>query len=373
MNNVLALVDLHNSKKIDVLTEQRELASTTFLARYAFIDYALSNLINSGIDDISILARSNFRSISKHLGPVSTYLKNTKTGFLNVLMNEKAIPSPQFNTDVHNLQENDYILYDSNCKYVLITPVHFVYKIDFQKVIDEHAASGKVISVLYGTTNEPSEYAGCHKIVVDAIGNAQKFDIISEDDKNKEVNVSLETYVVNMEFLKDILRRAKDISELFSLDELFRYIAHYENDMNCIKHDGYFRCFDSLAKYYKYSFEIMDYKNGADKIFSTDNLLLTTTHNSRPVLYGKNADVRQSIVANGSTINGKVRHSILSRDVVIEEGASVEDCILFTHTVVKKGVHLRNVVADKRCVFETKKNVSGTKDEPLYVKRGAII
>ena len=91
------------------------------------------------------------------------------------------------------------------------------------------------------------------------------------------------------------------------------------------------------------------------------------------VLYGKNADVTQCIIANGCTINGKAKHSILARDVIIEEGATVEDSILFTHTIVRKGVHLKGVVADKRCEFKTKKEVIGTSENPLYINRGAKI
>ena len=42
MNDVVALIDLYSSRGLDLLTKDRPLASTTFLARYAFIDFALS-------------------------------------------------------------------------------------------------------------------------------------------------------------------------------------------------------------------------------------------------------------------------------------------------------------------------------------------
>jgi len=79
------------------------------------------------------------------------------------------------------------------------------------------------------------------------------------------------------------------------------------------------------------------------------------------------------LIANGCTINGTVHHSILSRDVVIDEGAIVEDSIIFTNTHVKTGVHLKNVVVDKHCVFEFKKDVGYSDGEPLYIPQGAHI
>ena len=46
MRDVIALVNLHNSSELKPLTNSRPLASTTFLGRFAFIDFALSNLTN---------------------------------------------------------------------------------------------------------------------------------------------------------------------------------------------------------------------------------------------------------------------------------------------------------------------------------------
>lgn len=57
MNNVLAIVDLYENCDLGLLTRERPLASTTLLGRYAFIDFALSNLSNSGIDNICVLAK----------------------------------------------------------------------------------------------------------------------------------------------------------------------------------------------------------------------------------------------------------------------------------------------------------------------------
>ena len=371
MKDILAIIDLHSSSSTDLLINKRPLASTTFLGRYAFIDFILSNLVDCGIDNIAILAQNNFRSITKHLGPSSTYLRNTKTGFLNVLVNEKSFTNPAFNTDIHNILENDYILFDSSCEYVLVCPANIIYRINFQKALDEHIASGKKISMFYKSVNDVKEYLSLDKVVVDSVGNAQKFERVSPTDQN--IDVSLNTYIIDIDLLKNIILKADTISNLFTLHDAFKYLAQYEENMHCIKYDKYARVIDSLEAYYKYSFEILDKKNGAEHVFNDKDLLLTTTHNSRPVLYGANASVSNSIIANGSYIDGTVNNSIISRDIVIEEGAKVENSILFTHTIVRKGIHLKNVIADKRCEFKTKKEVSGSEKNPLYIPRGEII
>ena len=88
MNNVLALIDLYDGGELGLLTNEKPLASTTFLGRYAFIDFVLSNLSNSGIDQIGVLVKNHANSIYKHISNTNTYLANPKTGSLNLLINE---------------------------------------------------------------------------------------------------------------------------------------------------------------------------------------------------------------------------------------------------------------------------------------------
>ena len=90
-------------------------------------------------------------------------------------------------------------------------------------------------------------------------------------------------------------------------------------------------------------------------------------------MYGPDAEVKNCYIANGCKINGKVENSILSRDVIIEKGAVVKDCILFTHTEVGKGVNAQYLMCDKSVKIVTEKNPTGEKDSYLYIGRGAKI
>ena len=65
-----------------------------------------------------------------------------------------------------------------------------------------------------------------------------------------------------------------------------------------------------------------------------------------------------------------MKNSIISRDVIIEEGASVEDSIIFTNTYIGPGVKVKNVVADKNSQLVELKRIGNEKDEILYIGRG---
>lgn len=373
LNKVLGLVDLHNDVSLGQLTENRPQAVTTILCRYTFIDFILSCFTNSEIDDIAVLVKDHGRNIAKHISRDSTYLKNSKTGFLSMLVNEYGAQNPLYNTDINNLKENDYLLYDNESDYVIVAPVHFLLDINFQEILEKHIEKGADCSLVYKETSDVNMFSGCEKVVIDAIGNAQKFLKIQDKDKNSKFNVNLDIYIFNRDFFDELIRESSKVSDIYSIKDMIKYYNKMYNKVNCIPFTKEVMCFNSFQKYFKNQMLLLE--QGEDNIFlkAKDIYIYTTTHNSRPVLYGEHADVSSSILANGSSIAGTVKNSILARDVVVEDGASVENCILFSHTVVKSGVHLKNVVANKRCVFKSSTHLEGTFDEPLYIKGGSII
>ena len=53
---------------IPELTRNRTLASVPFGCRYRLIDFALSNMVNSGISNISVITHYNYQSLMDHIG-----------------------------------------------------------------------------------------------------------------------------------------------------------------------------------------------------------------------------------------------------------------------------------------------------------------
>ena len=57
-----------NSNTLSLLTSDRTVAAIPFGCRYRLVDFALSNMVNSDITDINIIANYNFRSLVNHIG-----------------------------------------------------------------------------------------------------------------------------------------------------------------------------------------------------------------------------------------------------------------------------------------------------------------
>ena len=128
-----------HDENIPELSRRRTMASVPFGGRYRLIDFALSNMVNSGITTVGIITKSNYQSLMDHLGSGKDWDLARKTGGLILL--------PPFGA-----QEND-VLYRNrlealkgamgflnrrNEEYVVLCDCDGVYSMDFSDVIEYH-------------------------------------------------------------------------------------------------------------------------------------------------------------------------------------------------------------------------------------------
>ena len=372
MNNILGICNLHDSPSLGLLTKHRPLGALSFLSRYGLMDFTLSNFSNSEIDRIVILTESNTTAVLSHTQQGNVWINNTKTGFLRVAVNEKMIDSPKFNTDILNIETNYSIIQDANPDYIVVAPTFFLMSFDFRKMIEAHQASGADVTCLYmKNRNGKKEYLNCDIFAINNKGSITSSNVNMGEDKN--INVSLETFVFNRDAFDKLIALSHKVSALYTLRKMVSYaINHNLFNISSYEFSGFVVSILSSVDYFAKSFELLAYENRA-KLFLEDWPIYTTTHNTPPALYGEHANVINSIIGNGAIIKGTVENSIVSRDVVIEEGAVVRNCVLFTKTHVHKNVEMEFVLADKNVDISEINHVAGKKDKPLIIKQGEKI
>ena len=372
MKKILGLCNLCDGPHLEKISLTRPLGTTTFLGRYSIMDFTLSNFSNSGIDRVGIIIENHVQSIRSHTRDGNIWINNTKKGFQRLLINENGFSNPKFNTDINNLIYNKEFLIDLDMDYVVIAPVFFLMSFNFKDMIKAHEESGEEITVLYTKSNKANEkFINCDNIRIDSEGLL--FDASTVSSDTKKANVSLEAFVINRDTLFELLEKAPKVSSLFNIRQLVYYLAKNNlKKVNTYEYKGYVAPILTMNDYVKYSFDMLSYQNRT-QLFNEDWPIYTTSHNTPPSLYGKNADVNNSFIANGSIIKGKVINSIISRDVIVEEGVVIENCILFTKTKVDKDTKLKYVLADKKVNIKQIKNVEGKEDEIFYIALGANI
>lgn len=372
MKDVIGLLNTHNDPELGELTAQRCLASTTFLGRYAFMDVVMSNFSNSGIDNVGILLKNHQRSLLKHMGNMASWVNNTKTDTLTVLLNENGLLNPAYNTDLANLKENDYILYDSSASILVFENPHIVAPIDFRPILQEHKARGEEVTIVYKKIKDgDKDFVGGYCFEIDDEGYIT--DVKVNDGSQKNINASLETWVINRVQMAKIVEESKKHSFTMGVGDYLRYaIKNKIVKIHAYEYKGYARNFNSLKKYIEYSFELLK-PEVANSLFKEDWPIFTLTHNTAPALYGTSSKISNSFVANGCVIDGSVSNSIVCRGVHIGKGSKLNRCIILRGCKIGQDVTLSDVVIDKYSIVTNRHTISGDKENPIYVHQGAII
>ena len=372
MNKVLGICNLHDSPSLGKLTKTRPLGALSFLSRFGLMDFTLSNFSNSEIDRVIILTESNASAVTNHTGQGNVWINNTRTGFLKILMNEKLIESPKFNTDIKNIEAHYSVIEDINPEYIVVAPTFFLMSIDFREVIEAHEESGAEATMVYlKTKKEKSGFMNCDSMIIEKNGVVSHVDTVVKEMKGQ--NISLETFIFTRESFDKTIATAKKVSALYGIRKALNYaINHHRLIVNAYQFDGYVVPIMSSKDFIDRSFDLLAYENRS-QLFNDNWPIYTTTHNTPPAFYGNKANVMNSIVGNGAIIKGTVENSIISRDVVVEEGAVVRNCILFTQTYVGKNKTLEYVLTDKNVKVVEVKELKGKKDDVLYVKQGETV
>lgn len=367
MKDVLGIIKFEDAS-VDVagLSEHRPIPSLTFLGRYRLIDFMMSNLSNSGISYIQVYVKNKPRSVYEHLGSGRSFNINSKHGKLRVHHGEEALQSEAYNTDIRSFISNRQFIEEARKEYVVLTSSYMVYTIDFNDVVEEHKKSKADITMLYSPVKNANEsYFGCDTL---RINQSKRVTGMSKNlGKYKARNVSLETYVMKKSMFLKLCDLGFKTSALYWFNNIIQ--DELENyTVNAYRHKGSVYPINSLTEYHKANLELTSYEIGK-KIFNPEWPILTRTNDSPPVMYGADAIVSESVIANGCKVNGTVIKSVLGRGVIIEKGAVVVNSNVLPGSKIGKGIHLDHVIVDKNAVVEKVNELKGSLDAPVYVKR----
>ena len=67
------------------LTAKRTTGSVPFGGRYRFIDFTLSNMVNAGISDVGVIAKTSYQSLLDHLGSGKDWDLARRSGGIKIL------------------------------------------------------------------------------------------------------------------------------------------------------------------------------------------------------------------------------------------------------------------------------------------------
>lgn len=352
------------------LERYRSVGAFSFLGRYRVIDFPISNMSNSGINQIHIHVRKKPRSLMNHIGSGRHFNINAKHGKIEVLFGEQQYQSQLFYTDIASYYDNIEELENSQLPYVIITTGNVIARIDYNKLLKAHIEQGNDITVAYKYSDHAKEkYLNCDTLALSK--DKQVTQIGINHGIYKARNISLSTYVLSRELFISLIQEARTTSALY----WFRDILN--DKVNRLDIKGYLcrgpvYIINSLDSYYYANMDLLNLEKVVD-LFKEDWPIYTRTNDSVPAMYTEDAVVKKSVVSNGAEISGTVINSVIGRGCIIEEGAVVKNSLLLPGSVVKKNVSVDYVVIDRKATIGKVKELIGTKDNLIYIDRGGKI
>ena len=151
-------------------------------------------------------------------------------------------------------------------------------------------------------------------------------------------------------------------------------LAHVlpEVAVGCYAFDGYVAFMDGMEDYFRASLALLD-SGIRRELFQPDRQIRTKAHDTPPALYAPGSSVKNAVMTAGSIIEGSVENSVCFRNVRIEKGAVVRNCVLMEKCVVKAGARLENVVCDKNVTVSENTVVCGTAEHPCVLAKGGVV
>lgn len=132
------------------------MGSVPFGGKYRLIDFQLSNMVNSGINNVGVITTSNFASLMDHVGSGKAWDLSKRRGGLTILP-PFSQGNSKFNTPIENIYGVRGFINNSSEEYVLLSECNCVYNMDYHKMLTFHISSGADITMMYRNGKIPTQ------------------------------------------------------------------------------------------------------------------------------------------------------------------------------------------------------------------------
>ena len=331
--------------RLNILVHHRAKPAVPFGGIYRIIDFALSNVMNSGLSQVAVLTQYKPLSLMRHIGTGAAW------DFVGRTRGVKILPprtgereSDWYKGTADAVRQNLDFIEARPSSQVLILSGDHVYYMDYRDMVRHHRESGaKVTVAMMEVPWQQTSQFGIAMVDVDGR-------IVEWEEKPARARSNLASmgiYVFDTDYLLHSLKTSKEtdfghhiLPQALGDGRLFAYKFH-----------GYWRDVGTVAAYWEANMDLLDESSG----LAPESWGVCTNMEDEGLVYDRppacilpGARVVNSAVAPGCVISGEVKGSVLSPGVVIEPGASVHNSVLMHDTVVGRGARVFRVVADKK-------------------------
>jgi glucose-1-phosphate adenylyltransferase len=352
------------------LAADRTLATVPFGGRYRMIDIILSSLVKARVNNIGILTKERYGSLVDHVGSGKDWDLDRRNGGLKILtpFANAGSETTRNRSKIDALLSARQYLEESTEEYVILADTNIVMNIDFEELVQYHIDKEADITLVYQTADD-AVYNG---LVIDHDRDGRVIDAYyAAGEMSDRQNQVLKVFVLNKSLLLNLLGRAytfgwTDFDREFITKNITKlHICGYE-------HKGYCAVINTVGELYKASMEILT-PSIRKEIFESDTPILTRVKNSAPTLYGFDAKVKNSLIADGCEINGTIENCIIFRGVKIEKGAVLKNSVIMQNSTIQADANLDCVITDKDVTIQAGHTLGGYPTFPFVISKGQTV
>lgn len=329
--------------RLGVLTRDIAKPAVPFGGKYRIIDFTLSNCINSSIDTVGVLTQYQPHELNAYIGNGRSWDLDRMHGGVSILppyMRGKA--GEWYKGTANAIYQNIPFIERYNPRYVLVLSGDHIYKMDYAAMLEEHI--NKQADCTIAVIDVPLEEASRFGIMnTRPDGTIEAFE--EKPKAPKSTKASMGIYIFNWDKLRAYLEkdeRDPESSNDFGKNIIPAMLKSGERLM-AYAFTGYWKDVGTIESLWDANMDMLRSDSGFDldnpmwKIYSRNPA-------EHPHYIGAKAEIRNSMVTEGSEIYGQVDDSILSFGVHVGEGAIVDHCVVMPGAHIAEGAVVRYAI-----------------------------
>ena len=335
--------------RLYVLTKKVAKPAVPFGGKYRIIDFPLSNCVNSGIDTVGVLTQYEPHVLNAYIGSGQTWDLDRLRGGVYVLPPYESKKTEWYKGTANAIYQNIQFLEDYDPEYVLILSGDHIYKMDYNKMLQQHKETGAdaTIAVLDVPLSEASRFG-----IMNCKPDGTIYEFEEKPKEPKSTLASMGIYIFTWKKLKEYLindEANEQSSNDFGKDIIPAMLNNGEKLVS-YRFKGYWKDVGTIESLWEANMDLLSPNSGL--ALSDDNWkIYGRTTGSPPHFTAKGAKVQHTLLSEGCEIAGNVSESVLFSDVKVAKDANVEYSILMPGAVVEEGASVRYAIVASGAVI----------------------
>lgn len=337
--------------ELGVLTHLRPKSTVPFGGLYRFIDFPLSNLMNSGIEKVGILSQYRSSSLVEHIGNGASWDMVGRDRGITILPPFQGMhESDWYKGTADAVYQNLDFISSHRPEMVLILSGDHVYHMDYRPMVDFHREMEADVTAAFVKVPLAGASRFGLAVMADEHEAGGRITEYSEKPAQPISNwASMTAYLFNFETLVSLLKKnSREDSHEFGRDILAG--LQHTHRFYGYKFNGFWAYCRTIDEYWQGNMNLLG--NNPKLDLSSWQLRTNLAHEEirdrgPAIINPEGNNITEDVVAyNGVRIEGSVKRSILFPGVYVAPGAEVEDSILFFDTQVGTGARLQRTITD---------------------------